>query len=383
MAVRLKPLREQCIVITGASSGIGLATARLAAQRGAAVILVARNQEALTEIGEDIRKSGGRAAWIAADLADDGAPLRIAEVAERHFGGFDTWVNNAAVALYARLQDTTLEEHRQVFNIGYFGLVNASLVAARQLKARGGGAIINVGSILSERAVPVQGAYSSMKHAVQGFTETLRMELEMENAPVSVTLVKPAGMHTPYPQHARNKMDKPAAIPPTVYDPRLVAEAICFAAENPKRAISVGGQGIALTKLANLFPRTTDRIMEVFFGEPLQSIDQRPPSGVNDNLFQARRDGNVESDHDQYVRRQSLTLKAQMHPLATAAVLGGVVLAAAGFFWARKGGPGETALDIGSITQLADNPVTDSEISVTNLNEAEAHVVPSAAEIKV
>ncbi|QPQ55788.1 SDR family NAD(P)-dependent oxidoreductase [Allosphingosinicella flava] len=336
MAWRLKPIEEQTIVVTGASSGIGLATAHLAAARGANVVLVARNQDALREAAKEINgKDGGRAIFIAADMADEGAPHRIASVADQAFGGFDTWVNNAAVAILGRLDSTTMSEHRQIFDIGYFGLAGASLFAAAYLKRRGGGAIVNIGSILSDRAAPLQGAYSAMKHAVQGFTESLRMELEMEKAPVSVTLIKPAGIHTPYPEHARDKLAKHAAIPPTAYDPRLVAEAICFAAANRKRTMTVGGQGLVLTKLAGLFPRTTDRIMEAFF-EKAQSTSQPPPPGVKDNLFQARRDGRIESSQDQYVRRHSITLKAQMHPVATAAVLAGIAIAAAGFLSGRK-----------------------------------------------
>lgn len=384
MAQRLKPLSEQTLVIIGASSGIGLATACMAAERGANVVLVARNQEALREVAEDISRRGGKAVFIAADIADEGAPHRIATLAEQAFGGFDTWINDAAVSMFARLDDTTMDEHRQIFDIGYFGLVNASLLAARHLKARGGGAIINIGSILSERAVPIQGAYSAMKHAVQGFTEGLRMELEMEEAPISVTLIKPTGIHTPYPDHARNKLSKPAAVPPTVYDPRLVAEAICHAAEHPKRTMMVGGGGIVLTRLAGLFPRATDKIMERFFGESMQTIDQRPPAGTRDNLFEARRDGRIESDHDQYVRRSSYTLKAQMHPVATAAIVGGAALATAGLVLGRRAlARRGTALQPRPIHDLAENSVTETDPGVIEIVEIERREEPSAAAIQV
>jgi len=375
MAARLKPLSEQTIVIVGASSGIGLATARLAAERGASVVLVARNQDALRDVADGINAKGGRAVFMAADIADEGAPVRIADFAQREFGGFDTWVNDAAVAMFARLDETTMSEHRQIFEVGYFGLVNASLVAARHLKTRGG-AIINVGSILSERSIPLQGAYAAMKHAVQGFTETLRMELEMNDAPISVTLIKPTGIHTPYPEHARNKLGKPAAIPPTVYDPRLVAEAICHAAEHPKRAMIVGGQGIVLTKLAAMFPRTPDKIMETMSGERMQTIDQPARPGTADNLFRARKDGRTESHHDQYVRRQSYTLKAQMHPAATAAVVGGVAFAAAALLLGRKSMGRRVALEPRPINELADNSLTEADIGLIEIVEMETDRTP-------
>ena len=321
MSQNLKPLSEQTIVVTGASSGIGLATARRAAKAGANVVLAARNEEALGEIVREIEAEGGSAAHIAVDVSEEGFAEKVGQLAEQRFGGFDTWVNNAASAEYARLLETSMAEHRQVFDTGYFGLVEGSLYAARRLKDRGG-ALINVGSVLSERSVPIQGAYSSMKHAVAGFTEALRMELEMDDAPISVTLIKPHRIDTPYPEHARNKMDEPARVPPTVYDPRLVAKAICFAAEHPRRDLTVGGQGIMLMKGGNAMPRLMDKVMETFFGESGQSIDQPPRAGTSDNLYEARRDGSIDSNKDIYVRRTSLALEAQMHPVTTALIAG-------------------------------------------------------------
>ncbi|KQM84752.1 hypothetical protein ASE70_04105 [Sphingomonas sp. Leaf22] len=328
MAVTLKPLSEQTIVITGASSGIGLATARRAAREGAKVLLVARNEDALREATESILLRGGKAEFLAIDITAADAPERIGAKAREAFGGFDTWVNDAAVALYARLEATGIDEQRRVFDVGYFATVAASLYAARELTARGSGAIVNLGSILSDRSVPVQGAYSAMKHAVQGFTEAFRMEMEAEGRPVSVTLIKPAAIDTPYPEHARNRMDKPARVPPVVYDPELVAKAICFAAAHPKRDLTIGGTGMAMTKMSNLLPRSADRFMEMFFKEEAQTIDTPATPGAKDNLFEPRKDGRERSNQDNHVRKQSLALEAQMRPWTTMAILGGVGVAA-------------------------------------------------------
>lgn len=329
MAIRLKPLSEQTIVITGASSGIGLATAERAAAAGAKIVLAARNDEALKHAVDRIAHAGGHAVPVAVDVAEPGAATRIAHAAEERFGGFDTWVNNAAVSIYGKLTETSIEEHRRLFDVGYFGMVQGSLVAVERLRERGG-ALVNVGSVLSERAIPLQGAYAAMKHAVRGFTDALRMELEMDGALISVTLIKPTGIDTPYPEHARNKLDRPARIPPPAYDARLVAKAICFAAEHPKRELTVGGQALMLSKLGNAMPRSMDKILERFFGESAQTIDTEPQPGTNDNLFEHRRDGRIDSNQDIYVRRRSLALEAQMHPLATAAIVGGAAAATAG-----------------------------------------------------
>jgi short-subunit dehydrogenase len=322
MPGRLKPLAEQIIVVTGASSGIGLATARRAADAGARVVLVARNKLALDEAIEQIKLKGGRAAALALDIANAGAAEQAGAFCAERFGPFDTWVNDAAVAMYGKLDETSMEEHRRVFDVGYFGLVAASLYAARDLKERGG-SIVNVGSVLSERTMIYQSVYSAMKHAVKGFTDGLRMELEADGAPVSVTLIKPNGMDAPYPEHARNKLDEPARIPPIVYDPELVARAILFAAENRKRELTVGGAGLMISKAGNLAPGLTDKVMELI-GLPIQKTDKPPRKGEADNLFRPRRDGHVHSNRDGYVRKQSLALEAQMRPWVAAAILGGV-----------------------------------------------------------
>lgn len=326
--IRLKPLAEQTLVLTGATSGIGLATALAAAARGARLFLVARNEEALRNVVAQCRDAGGEADHLAADVGEAGWADRVATAAIARFGGFDSWINDAAAAIYARVEELSLDEHRRVFDVGYFGTVEGSLAAARHLRPKGG-AIVNLGSVLSERTMVLQGSYSAMKHAVRGFTDALRMELLMDDAPVSVTLIKPTGMDTPYPEHARNKMGKPARIPPVVYDPRLVARAILFACTTPRREITVGGTGLAISKSDGLAPAMTDWVMAKLMGSAAQSTDTPPGAGAADNLFEARADGRIDSNQDIAVRRTSLWLEAQMRPLAATAALAGFGLLAA------------------------------------------------------
>src|SRR5690606_30730487 len=180
----LKPLNEQTIVVTGATSGIGLAVARRAARAGACVFLIARGEADLKALCEELQATGARVSWAVADVADHDALLEAAEKCRRLFGGFDTWVNNAGVTIFGQIRETTLEDQRRLFETNYWGVVNGSLVAAEHLRGRpGGGAIINVGSILSDAPIPMQGIYAASKHAVKGFTNSLRMELMREKAP--------------------------------------------------------------------------------------------------------------------------------------------------------------------------------------------------------
>jgi short-subunit dehydrogenase len=328
MRKRLKPLREQVIVITGGSSGNGLATAREAVRRGAAVVLAARNERALKDIARDLKRSGGRVAICAIDVAEQGAADRIAEVASQAFGGFDTWVNDAAVTSYGTLEQLGMDEQRRIFDVNYFGMLQGCLTAVNHFRARGGGAIINVGSVLSDRALIKQPAYCAAKAAVRALTESVRMDVEREGLSISVTLIKPSGIHTPFPEHGRNHMDSPPRTPQIIYGPELVADAILFAAEHPRRQIYVGGYGFALSLLARMFPRITDIIMERVMVGTQQSDEDAGDPRARDNLFEPKKDGCVEGSQDFAVKRWSLFLEAQKRPLIAAGIIGSALVAA-------------------------------------------------------
>jgi short-subunit dehydrogenase len=327
----LRPLHQQVIVITGASSGIGLVTARMAARAGAGVLLVARNEHALRRITAELQANGAQAAYVVADVSRREDHERIARTAVERFGGFDSWVNNASVGTAGELDKVTIEDHRRVFDVNYWGVVYGSLEAARHLRQRGG-AIINIGSVLGERTVVLQGPYCAAKHAVRAFTTGLRMELERENVPVSVTHIKPSSIDTPFPEHARNYLSSGVQVPPPVYSPALVAKAILFACWNPRRELTVGFGGKMAPLMGRLFPRLTDRLMEVV-GYWAQETSNSGLPARRDNLYAPREDGAERSSLGYpVVLKNSPYLQAQMHPVATAAILGGLAigLAAAG-----------------------------------------------------
>jgi NAD(P)-dependent dehydrogenase (short-subunit alcohol dehydrogenase family) len=324
MTLTLKPLDEQVIVITGASSGIGLVTARHAAQRGARVVLAARNEKDLHSATEGIRRAGGRAVYAVADVADPAQVDAIAETALRDFGGIDTWVNNAAVSMYGRIMDLPIEDMRRQMDVNYWGQVYGSRTAVRHLR-RTGGAVINVGSALSDRAIPLQGGYCAAKHALKAFTDALRMELEEQGIPVAVTLVKPASIDTPFFEKARTVLGvEPQPVPP-VYAPEVVSEVILHAAQHPLRELIAGGSGAKLSA-ARFAPRLADLYMERWTFD--SQLTNKPVSGRPDNLYEpVRDDGGERGRHwTGHTRSSSLYTRAVLHPGATAAAIAAVAL---------------------------------------------------------
>lgn len=253
-----KSLSDQVIVITGASSGIGLATAYAAAEKGARLVLAARNEEALKSIVSNIALKEGKAVYVVADVAENADIEKIVAVAISEFGAFDTWVNDAGASIFGLLEDVSEEDHRRLFDVNFWGVVNGSLAAVEQFK-RTGGALINVGSQVSDAAIPLQGMYSASKHAVKGFTDALRLEVEKNKYPVSVTLIKPSAIATPFFEHAKNYTAEAPKVPTPYYRPEEVAHAILYAATHPVRDLNVGGSGKMMNAFYSLMPRLMDR----------------------------------------------------------------------------------------------------------------------------
>ncbi len=249
-----RPLNEQVVVITGASSGIGREAARKFGKAGASVVLAARNEEALHEAAEEVRASGGQARVVPTDVADWEQVKRLVDEAFNTFGRIDTWVNDAAVTLYATVDDTTIGEFQRVMQVNYMSQVYGVKAVLPYTQRQGQGTIINIGSIESVRSLPYQAAYAASKHAVKGFTESLRMKLKRDRRGIEVTLIMPAGINTPLFNHARSKLGvKPRPLPPA-YKPKLVAGAIVYAAQHTPRDIYVGGASMMFSLMERLSP---------------------------------------------------------------------------------------------------------------------------------
>jgi short-subunit dehydrogenase len=287
---KLKSLDQQVIVITGASSGIGLATAIAAAAQGAKVVLAARSEQILQDVVADIATSGGTASYVVADVSDRQQVENIAREAIAAHGRIDTWVNDAGLSIYGRLHEVSEEDSRRLFDINFWGIVNGSLVALPHLLASNG-ALINLGSEVSDAVVPLQGMYSATKHAVKGFTDALRVEIqEVDKAKVSITLIQPTAVNTPFPQNAKNYLANEPKLPDPKIDPQKVASAILDAATTPTHDIKVG----AMSKINSAMEKFLPTLAEKFSGKQAdkQHYDE-PPRQPDGALYRPSASGRI------------------------------------------------------------------------------------------
>jgi short-subunit dehydrogenase len=307
--MKLKRISEQVIVITGATSGIGLATAREAIARGARVVLTARNEEDLAEIATDL---GERAAWVGADVADPRAIELVRDTAIARFGGFDTWINNAGLSLYGDLASLDVIEARRLFDVNFWGVVHGTSVALAYLRERGG-AIVNVGSALAPRDVPFEGMFTASKSAVQAYTESLRAECERDGLPVGISLVRPANVDTPFMEHARNHLGGQPPVRGPVYAPAVVAEVLLHCAEHGKRDVKVG------------------RV-----GKKVEPVTEQPLRDEDALFLPPLVEGKTRGLYDGKVLGRSLGTLLSLHPLAAFGLAVGAALFTAGLTIARR-----------------------------------------------
>jgi NAD(P)-dependent dehydrogenase (short-subunit alcohol dehydrogenase family) len=326
---QLKPVRDQVVVVMGASSGIGRATAARLAEEGAKVVVAARGAAGLQSLVEEIRAGGGEACAEVADVTDPDQMQRVAQRAVTEYGRLDTWVHAAAVLLVAPFQLTTPEEFQRVIDVNLMGQVHGAMAALPHLK-RQGGALIHISSMGAKRGVPLQTAYCASKHGIDGFVETLRMEVRREKLPISVTNIMPATINTPLFDQARTKIGVKPVAPPPIYQPDVVVDAVLYAAAHPVRDLVVGGSARALILGEKLAPRLLDALL-VRFGFEAHDTGERKSADAPDNLFAPLDAHNTARDgFDGSAWPRSPYTSLQLHPLIGRIPLAADVLAVAG-----------------------------------------------------
>lgn len=315
------------VVITGGTAGIGLASAEAFARKGWNVAVVAREPERLRQVERRLSALGVKALGIEADVADAAAVTAAAERVERELGPIEAWVNNAMATVVAPAGDVTPDEFRRVTDVTYHGQVHGTLAALKLMRRRGRGSIVQVNSVLGIRPFPLQSAYAGAKAAALGFTDALRSELDHEGVKVALSTVFLPAVNTPqFAGWARNKMGRRQIAPDPVYDPRLAAKAIVFAAEHPRRDIWVGRTTFLASLLQRLWPNAGDRFAKS--GWEGQLSNETIPQ-IEGNLF-APAKGSAVIDGPFGARTLSSRNTFITSRQRDVAVLGGAALLAAG-----------------------------------------------------
>lgn len=322
-----RKLSEQVVVVTGASSGIGRQTALRFGAAGASVVLAARSGDALQDVADAIRGRGGKALVVVTDVSRVEQIERLATAAEERFGRIDTWVNNAAIEEFATFESHDIADIESLIRTNLLGTMYGTQAALARMRGHGEGTIINVGSVESRRALPLQSVYAATKHGVKAFTEALRMELAYEKSAIDVVLILPSSIDTPLFEHARSKIGAEPRPAPPVYDPGIVAEAIVFAAEHPRKEIVIGGGGKMLTLLDRFFPSVTDRMMTTG-GVMFRAQKSRRPKRTPDNFDRPSATHRVRGGYRAF-RRSLYTRLFEQHPNLRRAVAAGLAMGAA------------------------------------------------------
>jgi NAD(P)-dependent dehydrogenase (short-subunit alcohol dehydrogenase family) len=323
--------RQRVVVVTGASGGIGRATARAFARRGDAVALLARGEEGLDAAAADVRKAGARALPISVDVADHEAVESAADQVEAELGPIDVWVNVAFSSVFAPFMDVKPEEYERTTQVTYLGYVNGTRSALSRMLPRDRGAVVQVGSALAYRGIPLQSAYCGAKHAIQGFNESVRTELLHDRSNVHVTMVQMPAVNTPQFEWVLSRLPRRAQPVPPIYQPEVAADAVLYAADHPRRREYWVGGTTALTLIANaVAPGVLDRYL-ARTGFSSQQTDQKQPADQPANLWEPVDEGADYGAHgsfDDQSKRRSFQLWASQHHGTLGAALAGAVAAA-------------------------------------------------------
>jgi short-subunit dehydrogenase len=319
----MKVDRNSVVVVTGASGGVGRATARMLAERGASVVLIARGSDGLAGAKREVEALGGRALAISADVSRLDQVEAAAEAAERQFGRIDLWINNAMVSMYSPFTKMSPEEFQHIVNVTFLGTVHGTRVALQRMIPADRGVIIQVGSALAFRSIPLQSAYCASKHAIQGFTESLRSELIHERSNVRVSVVNMPALNTTQFIWTRNKMEHEVRPTGTIFQPEVAADAILFAAEHERREIMVGYTTVEATLGEKIVPGLLDQYLATAAWEGSMLAAPADPNRPDNFWEPVDVDYGAHGQFDSIARRFSLQLWATKH---RAALLSGLLL---------------------------------------------------------
>ncbi len=328
--------QTEVVVITGSSAGVGRATAQRFARDGARVALLARASQALDGAAAELRAAGGEVLAIPVDVADAAQVELAAERVEQELGPIDIWINAAMATIFAPVSEITAAEFRRATEVTYLGAVHGTMSALKRMRPRNRGKIVQVGSALAYRAIPLQSAYCGAKFAIRGFTDALRVELMHEKSKVSVTMVQLSAFNTPQFQWGRTKMPRrPQPVPP-IFQPEVAAAGIHYAAHHRRRELWVGYPAVKAILGNGLVPWLADRMLAKQ-GYSGQMDDQPVSADRPDNLFEpVDRDFGVHGRFDARSRRWSPQLWATTHRRTVAIGLLGAALLATRTLLARR-----------------------------------------------
>lgn len=283
--MRRSTAKRPVVVITGASAGIGRATVRRFAKEGYDVGLIARGEEGLRRAAEEVRELGGKAITISCDVADAEAVDAAASQVESELGSIDIWVNNAMVSVFSPIIEMKAEEFRRVTEVTYLGYVYGTVAALKRMRGRDQGTIVQVGSALAYRSIPLQSAYCAAKHAIVGFTDSLRCELLHDDSNIHVTVVHMPAVNTPQFEWVKSRLPKRAQPVPPIFQPEVAADAIYFAAKHRRRELWVARSTYKAIVAQRLFPGLLDRFLAATGYESQQTSEQEPNQRPN-NLWE-------------------------------------------------------------------------------------------------
>ncbi|HEX2914914.1 MAG TPA: SDR family oxidoreductase [Chloroflexia bacterium] len=313
--MQLKPIEEQVVVLMGASSGIGRESAIEFARRGAKVLVAGRGEEDLASLVREITEAGGSASYALADVTDFSQVQAAAARAVELYGRLDTWVHLAAVSIYAPFEKIRPKEFKQVLDVNLLGQIHGALAALPYLRQAGGGSLVHIASVEGKRAFPFQSAYSASKHGIVAFTESLRLELRKEGAPINVVTILPGSINTPLFNKVISRIGVKPLPPPPIYQPNVVADAVLYAASHPAREIIPGGGAKMLIINQRLSPSLTD-LMLLFYGFRGQKTSEPRSENAPNNLYRHLPGlGRVHGDFGKLATPRSYNNWLEKHPL--------------------------------------------------------------------